>query len=209
MAASNRLAAAFVGAVAALAGGLGAVAPAAATGCTPAGASVLENSGAAQLYSSGGDLYGCAGARTTRLGVLSVGGHFAQTRVAHYALAGHYAGIDLADMGIDTFSSQVSVYDLDSGRRTATAPATSPENRAESFITVSSLVIDPAGTLAWVGRRSAVGAFTPIYEVRTLGASRDRLLDTSTRIEASSLALRGHALSWLDGTSRRHASLEP
>lgn len=194
---------------AALAGSLGAVAPAAAAGCTPAGARVLASSGAAQLYSSGGALYGCSGSRTTRLGVLTVSGHFAQTRVAHYALAGRYAGIDEADMGIDTFSSQLGVYDLASGRRTAMAPATSPENRAESFITASSLLIDPAGTLAWVGRRSAVGAFTPIYEVRTLGASGDRLLDSSTRIKASSLALRGRTLTWLDGTNRRHAQLQP
>jgi hypothetical protein len=161
------------------------------------------------LYSSDGQLYGCLRTRTTRLGALDVRGHLAPTRVAHYALAGRYAGIDVAAMGIDTFDSTLIVIDLATGRRTASAPATSPENRAESFITASSLVIDPRGTLAWIGARSAVGAFTPIYELRTLGAHGDRLLDSGAHIRPASLTLTAHRLSWIDGATRRHAKLVP
>ena len=192
------------------AGAVGLIAaPAASRSCLPQAATVLAKSGAARLYSSGGQLYGCLGTRTTRLGALGVRGRFPHTRVTLYALAGRYAGIDVAAMGIDTFDSTLIVIDLATGRRVASAPATSPENRAESFITARSLVIDPGGTVAWVGARSAVGAFTPIYEVRALSAHGDRLLDSGTHIRPASLALTAHQLSWTDGTMRRHAQLEP
>jgi hypothetical protein len=185
------------------------VAAAVVQACPPATATVLERSGSARLYSSGGQLYGCLGMQTTRLGALAVRGHFGSTRVAHFALAGHYAGIDTADMGIDTLDATLGVFDLATGHRTAIAAATSPENRAESFISASSLAIDSAGTLAWVGARSAVGAFTPIYEVRTLGARGDQLLDSGAHIKAGSLTLRGHRLSWSDGGHERQAELTP
>ena len=201
---------ALLGLVALGAGVIGLIAaPGARRDCLPRAAKVLARSGDASLFSSGGHLYGCLGARTTRLGPLAARGRLAPTRVAQYALAGSYAGIDLAAMGIDTFDSKLVVIDLATGRRTASAPATSPENRAESFITANSLVIDQSGTIAWVGRRSAVGAFTPTYEIRTLGAHGGRLLDSGAHIRAASLVLSGHDLSWTDGTRRRHAKLEP
>jgi hypothetical protein len=143
------------------------------------------------------------------LGALDEARHFVQARVAHWALAGRYVGIDVATMGIDTFASMLSVIDLATGRRTASAPATAPENRAESFISATSLSIDPAGTLVWVGSRSAVGAFTPIYEVRALGEHGDQLLDSGAHIKPSSLTLSGHELSWIDGAHQRHAQLAP
>jgi len=210
MSARSRRALLLCGSVALVAGAVSLIATAGSTGgCLPRAATVVANSGAARLYSSNGQLYGCLGTRATRLGPLGVRKRFQPTRVAHYVLAGRYAGIDVAAMGVDTFDSTLVVIDLASGRRTASAPATSPENRAESFITASSLVIDTRGTLAWIGARSAVGAFTPTYEVRALGAHGDELLDAGAHIKTGSLALAAGQLSWTDGTTRRHAQLRP
>ena len=92
----------------------------------------------------------------------------AATRVALYALSPRFAGIDSVRMGVDTFASSVSIVDLSRGATIASAPATTPENRAEAFISATALAIDRHGTLAWIGSRSAVGAFpAPIYEVST------------------------------------------
>jgi len=185
-----------------------ATAPAATAGCAPAGSRVLASSGTARLYSAAGTLYGCLGTTRTRLGALASRAHFERTRVAAYALSGRFAGLDVAQMGIDVFSSSVMVIDLKTGRSVATAPATSPEHRAESFVTVHGMVIDPAGTLAWIGERSAVGALTPVYEVRTLGRAGDRLLDSGAHIRPGSLTLHGRLLGWED-TTQRTSQLSP
>ena len=94
------------------------------------------------------------------------------------------------------------------GRTLASAPATSPERRAESFITVTAIVIDRHGTLAWIGSRSAVGAFPPVDEVRTLTRSgRERLLASGTTIARSSLRLAGETLRWRAGGRQASAAL--
>src|SRR5580692_7811226 len=139
-----------------------------ASGCVPGGGRVVASAGAARMYVLSGGLYGCLGTRRTRLGAAPSARPLASVRVALFALSPGYAGIDTATMGIDTFSSVVSVVDLRSGATRASAPATTPERRAESFVTVRSIAIDPHGTVAWIGSRSAVGAFTPVNEVHTL-----------------------------------------
>ena len=100
-------------------------------------------------------------------------------------------------MGVDTLGSSVSVVDLATAATLASAPATTPEDRAESFIAVTALVIDRRGTIAWIGSRSAVGAFTPIYEVHTLSAAgRNRLLASGAGLAPRSLLLYGTRILW-------------
>jgi len=102
----------------------------------------------------------------------------------------------------------VSVVDLATGATLTSAPATTPENRAESFIAVTSIVIDRHGTVAWIGSRSAVGAFTPIYEVHALDAEgQDRLLASGVAIAPRSLALTGETLSWRQRGRARTATI--
>ncbi len=120
-----------VGALAslALAGGAGA----AGAGCAPAGSKVLASSPSAQLYSAAGNVYGCVGSRRRPSG----GGARAEphdVRVEREVLAGRYAGVDLAQMGVDTFQSSVRVVDLASGATVASAPAAAPELRGPKFI---------------------------------------------------------------------------
>ncbi len=152
-------------------------------------------------------LYGCLGARRTRLGTLRGTVPFPATRIVLYALSSGYAGIDTVQMGVDTFASTVSLVDLRTGATLATAPATTPERRAESFISVTAMVLDAKGTLAWIGRRSAIGVPLPTYEVHALNAARNRLLASAADIAPTSLRLRGETLSWRAGGHTRSATL--
>jgi hypothetical protein len=186
---------------------LAATAGAAPASCVPAAAKTLRASGAARIYSEGSVLYGCLGARSTRLGILRGTVPFPATRVTLYTLSSAYAGIDTAQMGVDTFSSTVSLINLRTGATLATAPGTAPERRAESFITVTAMVVDAKGTLAWIGERSAIGVPHPTYEVHTLNAARNRLLAASATIASTSLRLHGERISWRDGGHTRSATL--
>ena len=176
-------------------------------GCVPAGLRTLRASGAARIFSQGSTLYGCLGARTTRLGSLRPTTPFPATRVALYALSPRYAGVDMVEMGVDTLSSTVKLVDLQTGRTTATAAATTPERRPESFVSVTAIALSATGTLAWIGERSAVGAFTPIYEVHTLSAAGHRLLAAAANIKPRSLRLHGDTLSWQAGGQNSSATL--
>lgn len=175
--------------------------------CAPAGSKTLAVAGSARLYSHGGALFACLGARRTRLGAVSPTRPFPATKIALYALSARYAALDRTDMGVDTFASTVTLVDLRSGATVATAAATTPENRAESFVTVGSIVVDAKGTMAWIGRRSAIGALTPTLEVHTLSATAARLLASAGDIDATSLKLNGETLTWRQGGARRSAIL--
>jgi hypothetical protein len=165
----------------------------------------LDVSPIARLYSSNGSLYGCDGSRRTRLGALRATPLRPATRVALYALAGRYAAIERTQLGVDNLDATVSVYDLASGRRLASAPGTTPEDRAESFITVSAIAVNANGVLAWIGRRSAVGVVQPTYELHVLEAGTNKVLATSTA-KLAGLRLGTKALSWTDAGGRRHSA---
>lgn len=184
----------------ALAGGAGAAAS-----CAPAGAKVLASSGSAQLYSAGPNVYGCLGSRITLLGPGPALSH--PTRIALEALGGHFAGVDVAQMGVDTFASSVKIVNLATGATVAKAPATAPLARPESFIQVTAMAITPAGTLAWIGSASAIGMPAPIYEVRTLHGATERLLASGPKISPHSLALSGTTLHWRADGRTHTASL--
>jgi hypothetical protein len=175
--------------------------------CAPSAAKTLLAAGPARLYSQGTQLYGCLGSRRTRLGALRGTVPFPATRIALYALSSRFAGIDIANMGVDTFSSTVALFDLRSGARIATAAATTPERRPESFLTVASMVVDVKGTLAWIGQRSAIGVPTPTLEVHALNAAGNRLLASGPHIAPKSLRLHGETLTWQAGGQTRSATL--
>lgn len=185
---------------------LAATAGAAPASCVPAAAKTLRASGAARIYSEGSVLYGCLGARRTRLGTLRGTVPFPATRIARYTLSSRYAGIDTVQMGVDTFSSTVSLVDLRTGARIATAPATTPEPRPESFITVTSMAVNATGTLAWIGERSAIGVSSPTYELHALTAGRNVVVSAGT-IPLVALRLEAKKLSWREGSGGPHESV--
>lgn len=186
---------------------LAATAGASGASCVPAAGKTLRSSGAARIYSVGSGLYGCLGARRTRLGPLRGTVPFPATRITLYTLSSGYAGTDRLQMGVDTLNSTVSLVNLHTGATVGTAPGTTPERRAESFITVTAMVVDAKGTLAWIGERSAIGVPAPTYEVHALNAARDRLLASSATIVATSLRLHGETFSWRQGGHVRSATL--
>jgi len=165
---------------------------------------VLASSGGARLYSAGGSVYGCLGSRRTLLGPGPALSH--PTRIAREVLAGRYAGVDLAQMGVDTFSSSVKLVDLGSGKTLAGGPATSPERRAESLIQVRAMAINANGVLAWIGTRSAVGAFQPIYELHVL-SSTVRVEVAAGTVPLAELQLGLTRLRWRKGPSGPHESI--
>jgi hypothetical protein len=176
-------------------------------GCVPAASTPLRASGAARIYSQGSALFGCLGPRRTRLGSLRGTLPFPARRVVLYALSPRYAATDTVDMGVDTLASTVALIDLESGKTTATAPATTPERAAESFVSVTAIRVNATGTLAWIGKRSAIGALEPIYEVHALLAGKDRLLASTRAIRPSALQLHANALSWLTGGHKHSTTL--
>jgi hypothetical protein len=162
-----------IAAVAALALVLGASnAAASPQACVPKGFETLRASGPARVYTDGSALFGCLGARTTRLGMLRATTPFPARRVVLYALSARYAGVDKVDMGVDTLASTVTLFDLKTGRKVGSAPATTGPPAAESFSTVTTMRVNSVGVLAWVGRRSSIGALAPVYELRVIAKGR-------------------------------------
>ena len=145
----------------------------------------------------GSALYGCLGARRTRLGTLRGTVPFPATRIALYALSGRYAGIDTAQMGVDTFSSTVTLVDLRHRRDARDArPRRRPSGGPSPSSRVTAMAIDANGTLAWIGRRSAIGVPTPTYEVHALNARPQPPARERRRHRPNSLRLHGDTLSW-------------
>ena len=191
----TRIAALIVVGSLALSAALAGAAPA---GCVPSGSRPLRASGPARIYSRGTVLYGCVGSRRTLLGSLRGTAPFPARRVTLYALSARYAATDTVDMGVDTLASSVAVVDLRTGATIATAPATTPPNRPESFLTVAAIAVNANGAAAWIGQRSAIGQPKPVYEVHALVGGRNRLLATTTA-KVSALDLEGDKLSWQAG----------
>jgi hypothetical protein len=183
---------------------LAGAAAAAGAGCAPGASRVLASSGSAQLYIAGGNVHGCLGSRDTLLGPGPALRH--PTRIALEALAGRFAGVDVAQMGVDTFASSVKIVDLATGATVAHAPATSPERAAESFVEVAAMAINANGVLAWIGRRSSIGALQPVYELHVL-SSKARVEVAQGTIALADLQLSLTKLSWREGRSGPHKSI--
>jgi hypothetical protein len=169
-------------------------ASAAAPGCAPAGAKILRSSALARVYSVGTTLYGCTGAYTTKLGALKGTVLTPATRITRYLLAGRYVAFDTVQMGVDTFSSTVTLIDLENGVR-ADSPATPPLPRPESFKTVTEMALSADGIVAWIGRTSAIGLPKPYYYVRAITASSSFGVNVPGSTPTD-LRLVGHQLSW-------------
>jgi len=178
---------------------LAATATAATPGCAPSGAKVLLASKLARVYSLGTTLYGCTDGRQTKLGALKGTTAAPATRITRYLLAARYVAFDTVDMGVDTFSSTVTLIDLVNGVR-ADSPAAPSSPRPESFKTATAMVIDADGIVAWIGQSSAIGQPKPQYYVRALTATAS-FGQQATAGNPTALRLSGHQLSWRNGPS--------
>ncbi len=193
---SHRIAAALALAPLAFAASAAAGAPS----CVPPSLQSLRASGAARIYSRGDQLFACLGSRRTPLGPLRGTVPFPARRIARYALSPRFAATDAVEMGVDTFASTVALIDLRTGRTLFSAPATTPERAAESFVTVAAIAVNATGVMAWIGERSAVDVRQPTYELHVHGGmfGGDGVVSSGT-IPLSGLRVDRRRLSWQEG----------
>ena len=176
------------------------------TTCGPEAALTLAVSPQARVYSSNGQVYGCAVAagHSYRLG--AGGRSIRQSRVGAIAVAGRNAGYGLSNFGVDTVSAQVVVRNLLNGKIIHNAVATS-RILVESFQSIDSVVIKTDGAVAWISEVGSVISHNRYLEVHRLDGRGQALLASGGGIVSRSLRLHGSTLTWRDGSVTRSASL--
>ena len=108
---------------------------------------------------------------------------------------------------MDTGTSQVIVRRLDDGRTIAAAPATATPLGAESYVTVSSLVLAGDGSVGWITQAGSIVSHRQLTEVHARDSRGARVLDSGPGIGPRSLALAGSQLRWRDAGRSRTAPL--
>jgi hypothetical protein len=175
--------------------------------CGPASAKTLAASHAARVYGSGHWVYGCAAGagRTYRLGQRPT--CIGPARIAPVMVTGTLAGYGSERCGVDTGSAEIVVRRLTDGKTLARLPATTTSVGAESYQSVTALVLNGAGAVAWIAvNRSIIGSGMAI-EVRKHDATGSALLDSGAGIQTASLQRHGSQLTWRHGGQLRHARL--
>lgn len=131
-------------------------------------------------------------------------------RVADITLRGRLLAYSLYTFGIDYRDSQVLERDLATGR-VLELPAAEGTGLPESFSGVLTLLLAPGGALAWISSSTSIARPGPAVQMRevhyALPSGASALLESSSAIVASSLALSGRTLAWRDGAQLRSATL--
>lgn len=174
--------------------------------CGPSSARTLAGGPSARVYVVANTVYGCAAHtdRRFRLGTTAFCNRAERAGLA--AVAGRVAALALTTCGVDTGSTTVQVRRLSDGAVLSAYPAAQAPG-PESFTSVSAIVVDAAGAVAWIGRAESVvrhGVSTVVYAADGGPARR---LDAGSAIVADSLRLAGTAVSWRHGGERRSAPL--
>jgi hypothetical protein len=177
--------------------------------CGPAGAKTLAASPAARVYSWQGVVYGCSftNTRSYRLGsgTLSRPG---QPRVGRVAVAGEIAAFGTTEFGVDTGSAQVTVIRLSDGKQLRSERATTRPLGPESFQSVDAVVVKADGAVAWIGAgHSIINQHHADVEVHAIDRKPERMLDSGTVVDPTSLRLHGSRLTWKHGGHTRSATL--
>lgn len=181
---------------------LGAGSAAAAVRCAPAGAQIRLTDRHAQVYALHKAIYACdqRTRRTTKLGQTTI--CVASARVDHLALAGDVVAYGLDRCGVDTGSTTVIVRRLSDGKRLHSFAALTGAG-PESYQSVTSLVVKPDGSVAWIATVHSIVATSEGGgpEVHANG----KLLEAG-EIELHSLRLRGSTLTWRDGGGKKRSA---
>jgi hypothetical protein len=175
--------------------------------CGPAGQRTLAADRRARLFVSGSHVFGCArggatpydlGRATTCLGGALVG---------PFALSGVRVAFALKTCGVDTGRSAVLVRRLDTGKLLAQRPATTSGLGAESYVTVSAIVLGRSGSYAWITEAASIVSHRRAVQVQAAGPGGARILDAGAAIRPRSLRLSGTVLRWRYGGQIRSARL--
>jgi hypothetical protein len=182
-----------------------AVAGAAPVRCGPVGAHTLAASPQARIYSSRGSVDGCGIGHRYRLGSATICN--GSGRVGPAAVSGDLAAYAIMVCGVDTGSADVIVMRISTGRRLSTHAASSISVGPESFESVGSIVVNPAGQVAWIVSASSIATHRRAVQVLAADRRGTRVLDSSGAIVPGSLRLNGSTLAWKRGTAVHAAKL--
>lgn len=175
--------------------------------CGPTGHRTLVSDRRARVFVSGSHVFGCArgGARPYDLGraTTCLGGALA----GPFALSGARVAVALKTCGVDTGRSAVVVRRLDTGVVVARRPATTSGLGAESYVTVSAIVLGASGSYAWITEAASIVSHRRAIQVHAAGPAGARILDSGAGIRPRSLRLSGTVLRWRNGGQLRSAQL--
>jgi hypothetical protein len=174
--------------------------------CGPQSARTLARDAVARVYTSAGNVYGCAARtkRSYRLG--TTGASIAAARVEAIRVAGRTAAYGVRTSGVDTGHTTVNVRRLTTGALLAQRSATTTIG-VEGSQSIDSLVLKADGAVAWIATAHSIGPPTFVREVQKLDGRGFAVLDSGPDVAAASLTLRGSALSWKHRTTLRTATL--
>lgn len=170
----------------------------------------------ARIYRRDGTTYGClySANRRFKLGQYSRSSDTGRDGQRQTRLAGRYVGFEEYVEGSRTFTYEVRVFDLRSGRLVRdvpTGPVPPEADEATQFGIavgigpVTALRLRATGGVAWIARNrySADSEFV----VRKADAKKPMGLAAGRDIHPVSLALNGSRLTWLQAGQERAASL--
>jgi hypothetical protein len=159
------------------------------------------------VYATSGQVFGCAGGARARYALGQLTTCLRGALVGPVRVAGVRVVYAVKRCGVDTGTSQVLVRRLDSGRTIAALPATATRLGAESYVTVSSLVLAGNGSVGWITQAGSIVGHRRLTEVHARDSQGARVLDSGPTIAAGSLALVGSQLRWRDAGRTRTARL--
>jgi hypothetical protein len=175
--------------------------------CGPAAGRTLAGSRSARVYVVGRRVYGCAaggGGRRFTLGTSNL--CIQSVLVQAVAVAGRLAAFGAESCGVDTGSTVVQVERLTDGRKVFTHSAASAPG-PESYTTVSAIVTDRAGDVAWVARTSSIVRHAASTTVSAAKGTTVRQLDAGAGIVPGSLRLTRTTVHWQNGSQKRSGPL--
>lgn len=175
--------------------------------CAPAGAHAIAVASRAEVYSRSHSVYGCAtsGGRY-RLGGL---GRCVRSHVVEaVALTGRIAAYALSSCGIDMSTTQVIVRRLSDGTKLSADAAVTHGTGPESIQSVTAIVLNSAGRVAWIVSSRSILSHRTTTEVVARTGGGVRLLDADAGIGTDSLRLTGSRLTWTDGSGSRAVILQ-
>jgi hypothetical protein len=182
-------------------------ATAASTRCGPASARTLAGGSQARVYVQTGTVLGCLSGSHRRPVILgATGSCLRSSRVNAVAVGGRLAAVAITRCGVDTAPAQIRVIRLSDGHQLFSHAAV--ENPGpESFASVTALVLNASGGVAWLVTAQSIATHRTLTEVVAGRGATARVLDSGGSIAPHSLRLSGTTVSWRDGVRRRTAHL--
>jgi hypothetical protein len=195
----------------------GAAAPARASAhatCPPVHAHVIARDHVLRVYSAAGSgpfataTYACLVSSGARLTLLATPHGFGVS-LGRTALAGYVVAYLVTRFGVDSGSTSLEVADVAARHKLRSLPVGRYVDAGLlGAETVTSLVVDAHGAVAWISSSHGPGISGTVLAVHA--ASRTgapRTLDEGSAIDPARLSLSGGVLSWFDGGVGRTAAM--